>query len=363
ANEARVSIPAGVTFDSAGNIYFADRGNSRVRRVAAGTNIITTIAGVGLSGFNGDGLAALASRLATPNSIAVDPAGNVFIGDRDNFRVRRIIFASANDTIAPTIAITAPTTAATFTTTTSPLTLTGTAADNATVFLVRWSNDRGGSGVAGGTNFWTVPGIALQNGPNNLTVTAWDVRGNATSARLLVNFNAQQIITTLAGNGQIGGTGDGGAAVGARLFLPSGVAADATGNLYIADSANNRVRKVTPAGVILPFAGNGGLGSSGDGGQAVDATFNQPQSVAVDSTGNVYISDTFNNRIRRVAPNGVITTVAGTGEDSFGGDGGPATQARLNGPFQVAVDLAGNLYIADANNLRVRKVTISTGVI
>ncbi|MFN0112791.1 MAG: BACON domain-containing protein [Blastocatellia bacterium] len=363
ATDARVSVPAGVIFDPAGNIYFADRGNSRVRKVVAGTNIISTIAGIGLSGFNGDGLAALASRLSVPNSIAVDSVGNIFIGDRENLRVRKLIFATANDNVAPTIAITAPTTQPTFTTTTSPLTLSGTASDNAAVFLVRWSNDRGGSGVAGGSNAWTVPGIALQNGANTLTVTAWDVRGNASSAKLVVNFNAQQMITTLAGTGLTGATGDGGAAIGARLFLPTGVAADAAGNVYIADSANNRVRKVTPAGVILPFAGNGMLGSSGDGGQAIDASFNQPQSVAVDSTGNVYISDSSNHRIRRVAPNGVITTVAGTGADSFGGDGGPATQAQLNTPFQIAVDLAGNLYIADAVNRRVRKITTSTGVI
>lgn len=363
ATDARVNVPAGVVYDSAGNLYFADRGNSRIRKVSAGTNVITTIAGVGLSGFNGDGLAALASRLSVPNSVAVDSVGNVYIGDRENLRVRRIIFAPANDTTAPTIAITSPTNATTFTTSISPLTLSGTASDNTAVFLVRWSNDRGGSGVAGGTTSWTVPNIALQNGPNNLTVTAWDVRGNAASAKLLVNFNTQQIITTLAGNGQTGGTGDGGSAVGARLSLPSGVAADATGNLYIADSANNRVRKVTPAGVILPFAGNGMLGSSGDGGPAINASFNQPQSVAVDSAGNVYISDTSNHRVRKVSTSGVISTVAGTGIANFGGDGGAATQAQLNTPFQIAIDAADNLYIADALNRRVRKVMASTGII
>ena len=363
ATEARVSIPAGVVFDLTGNLYFADRGNSRVRKVTAGTNIITTIAGLGLSGFNGDGLAALASRLATPNSIAVDAVGNVYIGDRENFRVRRIIFASSSDTVAPTIAVTVPTITPTFTTTTSPLTVSGAAADNLGVYLVRWSNDRGGSGTAGGTMAWTVTGIPLQNGVNNLTFTALDVRGNSASARLAVTFNPQQVISTLAGNGLAGGTGDGGVAIGARLFFPTGVAADASGNLYVADSANNRIRKITPAGVILPFAGNGMLGSSGDGGQAADATFNQPQSVAVDSTGNVYISDTGNHRIRKVAPSGVITTVAGTGADGFAGDGGPATQAQLNLPFQVAVDSAGNLFIADSSNRRVRKVTVSTGII
>lgn len=363
ATEARVSIPAGVVFDSAGNLYFADRGNSRVRKVAAGTNIITTIAGLGLSGFNGDGLAALASRLATPNSIAVDAVGNVYIGDRENFRVRRIIFASSSDTVAPTIAVTVPTITPTFTTNASPLTVSGAAADNMGVYLVRWSNDRGGSGTAGGAMAWTVAGIPLQNGVNNLTFTALDVRGNSASARLAVTFNPQQVISTFAGNGQSGGTGDGGAAIGARLFFPTGIAADANGNLYVADSANNRVRRITPAGVILPFAGNGMLGSSGDGGQAADATFNQPQSVAVDSTGNVYISDTGNHRVRKVAPSGVITTVAGTGADGFAGDGGQAAQAQLNLPFQVAVDSAGNLFIADSSNRRVRKVTVATGVI
>jgi len=364
ATEARLNLPAGVAFDSASNLYFADRGNSRVRKVTVGTNIITTIAGAGPpSGFNGDGLAALASRLAAPNSIAIDAVGNVYIGDRENFRVRRIIFASSSDTTAPTIAVTSPTTSPTFTTNVSPLTVSGTAADNVGVFLVRWSNDRGGSGTAGGTAAWTATGIPLQNGVNNLTFTALDVRGNSTSAQLSVTFNPQQIIGTLAGNGLTGNTGDGGAAIGARLFFPTGIAADATGNLYVADSANNRVRKITPAGVILPFAGNGMLGSSGDGGQATEATFNQPQSVTVDSTGNVYISDTGNHRVRKVAPSGIITTVAGTGADGFSGDGGPATQANLNLPFQVAVDSAGNLYIADASNRRVRKVTVNTGVI
>lgn len=363
AIEARVSIPAGVVFDSAGNLYFADRGNSRVRKVSAGTNIVTTIAGVGLSGFNGDGLAALASRLATPNSIAVDAVGNVYIGDRENFRVRRIIFASSSDTTAPTIAVTSPTTSPTFTTTSSPLTVSGTSADNTGVFLVRWSNDRGGNGTAGGTTAWTATGIPLQNGVNTLTLTALDVRGNSTSTRLTVTFNPQQIIGTFAGNGLTGNTGDGGAAIGARLFFPTGVAADTAGNLYVADSANNRVRKITPAGVILPFAGRGMLGSSGDGGPAIEATFNQPQSVAVDSTGNVYISDTGNHRVRKVAPSGIITTVAGTGVDEFSGDGGPAAQASLNLPFQVAVDSAGNLFIADSSNRRVRKVAANTGII
>ncbi|MEP7336415.1 MAG: hypothetical protein ABI977_01505, partial [Acidobacteriota bacterium] len=363
ATAARVAQPGGAIYDAAGNLYFVDRGNNRVRKVAAGTNIITTIAGSGTAGFNGDGLAALASRLNFPNSVALDAAGNVYIGDRENLRVRRIVFAAAMDAVAPTVAITAPTSNPTFTTSDGLLNLSGTAADNIGVLLVRWSNDRGGSGVASGSTAWSVPGISLQAGPNNLTVTAFDANGNAASAKLLVNFNPQQIITTIAGNGTVGNGGDGGPAIGAQLYFPSAVAADAAGNIYIADAINHRVRKVSPAGLILPFAGNGMLGSSGDGGAATDATMNLPQGVAVDGAGNVYISDTGNSRIRKVTPDGKITTAVGTGEENFGGDGGPATQAKILQPLQVAVDAAGNIYFADSGNLRVRKVTVSTGII
>jgi len=363
ATAARVAQPGGAVYDAAGNLYFADRGNNRIRKVAAGTGIITTIAGSGTAGFNGDGLAVFASRLNFPNSVAVDAAGNVYIGDRENLRVRRIIYAAAMDAIAPIVAINLPVATPTFTTENGSLNLAGTASDNVGVFLVRWSNDRGGNGVAGGTTAWSVPGIPLQAGPNNLTVTAWDANGNAASAKLQVNFNPQQLITTVAGNGTVGNGGDGGAAVGAQLYFPSAVAADAGGNIYIADTVNHRVRKVTPAGLILPFAGSGMLGSNGDGGAATDAAMNLPQGVAVDGGGNVYISDTGNNRIRKVAPDGKITTVAGNGLEGFAGDGGPATQAELSQPLQIAVDAAGNLYFADSGNLRVRKVTVSTGVI
>lgn len=363
AASATINVPVGAIVDGAGNLYFSDRGNQRVRRVDGATNVINTVAGTGTGGFNGDGLAPLGSNLNFPTGLALDPAGNLYIGDRDNSRIRRLLFAVANDALPPTVAITQPTNSNVFTTTNGSLNLGGTAVDNVVVFQVRWSNDRGGSGVAAGTTSWTVSSIPLQAGPNNLTVTAWDVNGNAASSKLLVNFNPDQIITTFAGNGLSGDSGDGSAAVGARLFFPSAVAADAQGNVYIADTNNNRVRKVTPAGMILLFAGNGLLGSSGDGGQAANATMNQPQGVTVDAAGNVYISDSGNNRIRRVAPNGIITTYAGTGVQNFSGDGGLATQAELSAPMQITLDSAGNLYIADNGNLRVRKVTASTGVI
>ncbi len=363
ALSATVNTPTGAIVDGVGNLYFSDRSNQRVRRVDAATNLITTIVGSGIAGFNGDGLPPLGSNLSFPTGLALDPVGNLYIGDRDNSRIRRLLFATANDVVSPTIALTQPTSENTFTTTDGALNLSGAAADNVAVFQVRWSNDRGGNGVAAGTTSWAVSNIPLQMGLNNLTLTAWDINGNAASARLAVTFNPLQIVTTVAGTGTAGDTGDGGPAVEARLFDPWSMALDAAGNLYIVDKGNHRIRKVSPVGTISAFAGNGMLGSSGDGGPATAATMNDPQSIAVDATGNVYIADTGNNRIRRIAPNGIITTVAGTGVGGFAGNGGPATQAQLDYPASVALDASGNLYIADANNACVRKVTVSTGVI
>ena len=164
------------------------------------------------------------------------------------------------------------------------------------------------------------------------------------------------IIFPVAGTGIAGFGGDGGQAKLAMLNQPEGVAVDASGNLYIADTDNNRIRKVSPNGIITTVAGNGIAGFGGDNGPASQAQLNHPEGVAVDASGNLYIADTGNNRIRKVSPNGIITTVAGTGIAGFSGDGGPATQAQLNQPEGVAVDASGNLFIADTDNDRIREV-------
>ena len=256
ATSASLNYPGGVAVDSAGNLYIADSNNSRIRKVSGGT--ITTIAGDGAYGYSGDTGPATSASLQFPEGVAVDSAGNLYIADMENNRIRK---------------------------------------------------------VSGGT------------------------------------------ITTIAGKGDQGFSGDGGPATAASLNFPSGVAVDSAGNLYIADQNNSRIRKVS-GGSITTFAGNGNQGFSGDGGPATGASF-IPFGVALDSAGTLYIADPLNNRIRKVS-GGTISTVAGNATLGFSGDGGPATNASLNYPEAVAVDSAGNLYIADTLNNRIRKVSGGT---
>lgn len=363
ALNAELFGPACAITDTAGNLYISDRSNHRVRHVAADTGIITTIAGQGTAGYSGDGLAATFSALNAPSGLAFDPAGRLHIADRQNRRVRKLVSAVANDNTPPVISVTDPGSLPGYVTTGSSFRLSGIAADNTGISQVLWSNDRGGSGQASGLENWTVQRVPLQAGENRLTVTAWDFNGNAVSASLTVTFNPPQILTTYAGTGVEGNSGDPGAAIAARLSFPSGIAFDKQGNLYVAEAGNHRVRKITPGGLIMAFAGNGMLGSSGDGGPAIDARLNEPTSVAVDSKGNVYIADNGNNRVRKVSTDGTMSTVAGTGAEGFSGDGGPAVQARLYLPIGIGIDGSDNLLIADAGNLRIRKVNASNGVI
>ena len=168
-------------------------------------------------------------------------------------------------------------------------------------------------------------------------------------------MNSAGIITTFAGNGISGYSGDGGAATSAQLYNPGGVSADINGNVYIAEQINHRIRKVNSAGIITTFAGGGGSGI-GDGGAATSAQLNQPWGLSADTNGNVYIADSHNNRIRKVNSAGTITTFAGTGTAGSSGDGGAAMLAQLYYPTGVSADINGNVYIADSWNNRIRKV-------
>ena len=263
ATAARLLAPAGVALDPAGNLYIADTADHRIRKVTPG-GTISTYAGSGNFGFSGDGGPATAAELNFPRDVALDPAGNLYIADSGNSRIRKV----------------------------SP----------------------------GGT------------------------------------------ISTYAGSGSRGFSGDGGPAAAAQLNNPVGMALDPAGNLYIADITNNRIRKVTSGGTISTYAGSGSFGFSGDGGPATDAQLGVPVGVALDPAGNLYIADHDNGRIRKVTSGGTISTYAGSGSRGFLGDGGPATAARFREPSGVALDPAGNLYIADTYNNRIRKVTPTVAV-
>jgi hypothetical protein len=349
-----------VACDRAGNVVLFDY--SRRMWTIDSAGILRLLAGGGSSLGPSNGVSAIAVSLVSLSSFAVDAAGTVYFSAGD--RIYKIVPAG-DDLESPRLAVTAPASSASLTVASQFLSLAGTASDNIAVTQVGWRNERGGAGVAvGPPEAWAIHNLQLQPGLNSITVTAWDGRGNAASTTLAVTYNAPAVLTTFAGSRtNFGFRGEGDAAGAAHLFRPESLTFDAAGNLYIADTGNHRVRKVTPAGVITTFAGGGRIGYGGDGGPATAAELNEPQAVAVDSSGNVYISDTNNHRVRKVTPAGIISTFAGAGVAGFGGDGGPAAAALLDTPGGLAVDGANNLLIADAGNHRVRRINLATGVI
>jgi uncharacterized protein (TIGR03437 family) len=369
AISAQFNYPTGVALDASGNFYVADNMNSRIRKFTQG-GAISTLAGDGEYRFSGDNGPAIAASLQ-PAYTATDALGNLYIGELN--RVRKIsegIIATLAGTGTPDYSGDGgPAASATLNY------VSGVSADAAgNVYIADQGNSvirkvtPGGiiSTVAGnGPN----GGSKLVNGGQATSGALGDVAGiaadNLGNFYFLSNFvvwkvNSAGIASIVAGNGQMAvpspSPGDGGPATAAGLANPLGIAVDAEGNLFIADTSNYRVRKVSPQGVITTVAGNGTPGNSGDGGPATSAAIDYPGSLAVDSAGNLYFSDVFGNAIRKVS-NGIITTFAGSSANSgLSGDGGPAQSALLNQPIGVAADSAGNLYIADYSNYRVREV-------
>ncbi|MBZ5538692.1 MAG: hypothetical protein LAO31_22320 [Acidobacteriia bacterium] len=375
ATLAQLANPYGVAVDAGGNLYIADSGNNRVRRVTP-AGVISTVAGDGTRGFGGDGGPATSARLGSPIGVAVDAAGNLYIGDTINSRVRKVNPAGVISTVAGFGAngFTGDGGPATSAFLASPM---GVAVDSdGNLYIADAGNHRvrkvttaGVISTVAGTGWY---GFSGDGGPATSAQlyypygVAADAAGNLyiadTSNSRIRKVTPAGVISTVAGDNRYGFVGDGPVATLRCLAGPYGVAVDAGGNLYIADTSNSRVRKVTPAGAISTAAGIGTFGFAGDGGPAASAQLNYPQGLALDVGGNLYIGDTLNSRVRKVTPAGVISTAAGIGTFGFSGDGGPATSAKLGSPYSLAVDAGGNLYIADSGNYRIRKVT-PTGVI
>ena len=367
AVDAQLNAPVGVATDGAGNLFIAERSNNRIRKVDS-SGVITTIAGTGERGFGGDGGPAVDAQLNTPLGVAADNVGNLYIADERNQRIRKVDSSGVITTIAGTGEVTfggdgGPATEAQLH---NP---TDVAADGAgNLFIADRLNNRirkvDSSGtittVAGGGGALRDGGPAVQAQLRGLNGVATDATGNLyitdSSNHRIRKVDSAGTITKFAGGGEITFSGDGSPALQAQLRSPNGAAADGAGNLFIADQGNHRIRMVDSTGVITTVAGSGERGFGGDGGPATEAQLFGPIGLTLDGAGNLLIVDTFNHRIRMVDSAGTITTIAGTGERGFGGDGGPATQAQLYYPYSVATDGTGNLFIADRSNHRIRMV-------
>jgi sugar lactone lactonase YvrE len=394
AVNAQLAWPAGLAIDAAGNLFIAENAAHRVRKVSP-QGILSTVAGTGNSGYSGDGGQASNAQLSWPVGLAFDSGGNLFIADTGNQVIRKVSPAGIISTVA-----------------TGLTTPEGVALDaSGALYITDYSistDDCDGLTYSGrllkispdGTTSIVLGGVSEQplNQPQGIAV---DKSGNVyvadSAAASLLKVSPEGLVsaastfggtvnvaTDSSGNlyvsdghtalrrisadgttiGLIGNGfseaywGDGGKATDASLSTPFGLALDSNGNLFIADSGNNRVRKVTPGGVISTVAGNGRYGFSGDGGPATAAELAGPSGLALDANGALYIADRLNNRIRKVSADGTISTVAGRGDFNPPlGDGGLATSAALAEPLSVTVDANGNLYIADTYFFLVRKVS------
>jgi sugar lactone lactonase YvrE len=303
-SSARFNSPLGVAVDSSGNVYVGDASNHRIRKITS-AGVVSTFAGSGTAGFN-DG-ATSSAQFNNPRGVAVDSSGNVYVGDFSNHRIRKITSGGVVSTLA---------------------------GDGTSGF-----ND----GATSSAKFDSPFGVAVDSS-GNVYVADY---GNH---RIRV-ITPAGVVSTFAGDGTFGFND--GATSSAQFKYPYGVAVDSSGNVYVADSNNHRIRKITSGGVVSTLAGDGTAGYLDGTGTA--ARFNLPSGVAVDSSGNVYVAEFFNHRIRKITSGGVVSTLAGDGTAGF--NDGATSSAKFDSPFGVAVDSSGNVYVADRNNNRIRKIT------
>jgi sugar lactone lactonase YvrE len=312
ATAASLAAPAQIAYDTVGNLYIADLNDNVIRKVDL-AGIITTVAGTGEQGFSGDGGPATSAQLDSPAGVAVDASGTIYIADTHNHRIRKV--------------------------------------SGGTITTVAGNANAGFSGDGGPAT------SAMFSDPTALAV---DSSGNlyiADTDNHRIRKLSGTTITTVAGNGEQGFTGDGGAATSAAIDSPNGVAVDASGAIYIGDTHNQRVRFVSAAsGTISTLAGTGNKTFSGDNGPGTSASLARPRGLSVDAQGNIYVADSDNNRIRLIASTGSIKTVAGNGSQGFAGDGGPAVNAILDTPRTPAALSGGAFALSDTNNQLVRLV-------
>ena len=359
ATQAELSFPTALALSSNGDLYIADSGNNRIRMVSP-SGVITTVAGTGVAGFSGDGGPATQAELSFPTAIALSSTGALLIADGGNRRVREVSPTGTITTVAGngTLGLSGDGGPATQAGLSEPL---GVAAGPGGIYVADAWNDvvrrilpsgviETVAGAADGLQF---PVAVALNAAGDIFVADWSNR--------VIEVTPSGAARTVAGTGVAGFSGDGGPAVKAELDRPSGLAVAPNGDLYIADSGNNRVRMVSPNGIITTIAGTGVAGFSGDGGPAVKAELNDPEGLAIGPGGGLYIADSHNQRIREVLPGGAIRTVAGNGEVGYTGEGVPALSAALNYPAGVALDSSGNLYIADDGECDVDEVSAATG--
>ena len=372
ASQASFFFPTGICFDAQGNLFIADTYNQRIRKVTP-KDSITTVAGDGYldptrhGRYLGDGNTATSASLNYPLGIAIGRTGTLYIADNANSRIRKVDNTGNINSItyikinqqyynANSLSLSSPTNVCAagngafyFSDAGQQIVFYVTADSRVSVIAGNGLQGNRGNGTAVNTQLNNPHGICLDKSGKNLYIA--DTYNN-----VIRKVDNNGYITTVAGNGLAGYNGDGGKATAANLNLPFGVSIDNYGNLFIADTYNNVIRKVDANGIITTIVGNGNAGFKGDSLSASNANLNQPMSVTVDNYGNLFIADTYNNRIRKVNTAGIITTVAGNGQPDSTGNGGLATLARLNQPTGVSLDSKGNLYIADKNNNEIREV-------